>query len=135
MIDLEEIKLPNTEDSSRNNSTSANEQKPVKSHDVSVHDWFIKGPIDGPWISNVCGLSKDNIAGVALAICHAKGIKGKGNDVILDRYIFNRFGVMKDSARRSLERLEEAGLIEWVKSGKKFVITILSIEPDDKADS
>jgi len=52
----------------------------------------------------------------------------KKNKVVLERFHFDRLGVKKDSARRALNRLQAAGLIEYTKDGRKYKVTILSVK-------
>ena len=133
MIGLKEILCSDTDDSDSDDLVTINKPK-VKSRKPSailLQDWFIKGPIAGSWISKVCTLSTDHIVNVGLAIVYANGIQRKGSEAVLDRFIFNRFDVKKDSARRALDRLEKAGLVEYVRVGKRFMVTILPVEPGD----
>ena len=137
MIDLKEILCSDTDDSDSDDPVTINKPK-VKSPKPSailLQDWFIKGPIAGSWIGKVCALSTDHIVNVGLAIVYANGIQRKGNEAVLDRFIFNRFDVKKDSARRALDRLEEAGLVEYVRVGKRFMVTILPVEPEDSIEN
>ena len=89
--------------------------------------WFILGPIPGPWIGKVAHLSGNHTVHVGLAIQYVRGLQKKGS-IILDRFILDRFGVKKDSARRALNLLQEAGLIKFTREGQKFKVTILHPE-------
>lgn len=90
-------------------------------------EWFIRGPLPGAWLLQADQLPGKYNLRVALAIQYVHGLR-KGSPIILDRFHFDRFGVKKDSARRALERLKEAGLIDYVKAGQKFRVTILDCE-------
>ena len=122
MIDsLEQIRLPDTICPS----------VPKKDVDiVEIEDgWFVRGPIPGLWISKASKLPGGHTLHVALAIWHVIGFSGKSNKVILERFHLDRFGVKKDSARRALEQLQEAGLIKYTKVGQRFKIKILNEPP------
>jgi len=95
-------------------------------------EWFIKGPIPGEWLVKADKLSGRYNLRVALTIQYVRGLQGS-NSIVVERFHFNRFGVKKDSARRALERLKEAGLIEYAKEGQKFKVTILTIN-DSRED-
>ena len=109
---------------------------PKKTTDVTEerNGWYVKGPIPGAWISKAAQLSGDHTLHVALAIQYVRGLyevesKEKCNIIAIKRFHFDRFGVKKDSTRRALERLQEAGLIKYTKDGQKFKVTILPVEP------
>jgi len=89
--------------------------------------WFIRGPISGSWISKAAHLGGHTV-NVALAILYVKGFQKnrKNNMAELERFHFDRFGVKKDSARRALNRLQEAGLIKYTKDGQKYKVTIIN---------
>ena len=96
-------------------------------------EWFISGPIPGQWISQASNLSGNYTLHVALAIQYVNGLTKKSNKIVVERFHLARFGVKKDSARRALKRLQEAGLIEYTKTGQKFKVTILSTKPESAA--
>ena len=137
MIELEEIRLSDFDGSDIDDSVSVKEvkSKPEKPHDVGKEDWYIKSAtLPGSWFRVASSLTTDNILNVALAIWHVRGMNGKSNVVSLDRFIFDRFGVLKDSARRGLERLELAGLIRFAKEGQRFLVTILDVKSENSAE-
>ena len=111
-------------------------QVPKKDIDVVEVEksWFIRGPIPGLWIGQASNLPGDHTLHVALAIQYVKGL-GKGNKIVLERFHLNRFGVKKDSARRALERLQGAGLIEYTKAGQKYKVTILPAKSESTDDN
>ena len=123
MIDsLEQIRLPD----SMCPTIPKNKVKIVEIED----DWFIRGPIPGKWICQAINLPGNYTPHVALAILHAMGFSRKSNNALLERFHLDRFGVKKDSTRRALERLQKARLIEYVKVGQKFKVTMLPIRPE-----
>ena len=122
MNSLEEIRLPNTV------------CPPIPKKDVEIvegeKEWFVRGPIPGLWISKASSLPGNHTLHVALAIWYVKGLSGSSNKIILDRFHFDRFNVGIDSTRRALERLQEAGLIEYKRVGHKHKVTILSVRSE-----
>ena len=71
--------------------------------------WFVKGPIPGEWIGRAAKLPGKSLH-AALALCHEVGLT-KQRRVKLTRRLLGKFGVGPDAARRSLNRLEEEGLV------------------------
>jgi len=108
---------------------------PIMTQAINVaeaeEEWFIKGPIPGPWISKAANLGGDHTLHVALTIQYVRGLKPKSTTVLLERFHFDRLGVQNDSTRRALRRLQEAGLIEYRKVGQKFHVAILPVELGD----
>jgi len=92
-------------------------------------EWFIKGPIPGTWMLRVLSLNGNFTINVALTIWYVSGVTGTQKEIPLERFHLDRFGVKKDSARRALQRLQEAGLITYRKSGQKFLVTIIDVVP------
>lgn len=115
-MDLEQFRLP----ASISTSLPA---KPIKPTVDEIEGWFIRGPLQGDWLVKAMQLTGDFTTSVALAILYVKGLK-QGKTVKLERYHLGRFGVKKDSARRALKRLQEAGLISYTKKGQKFTVTV-----------
>ena len=107
--------------------------KPKKSTAEKVDGPFIRGPVPLQWLYEVARLSKDNVLSVGLLIWYAKGLGQR--KITLDRYIYDFLGVKKDSARRALIRLREAGLIQFRKMGKKFEVTVLPVEPENSTET
>ena len=99
----------------------------TKSASENKMEWFIQGPLDGPWIGAAAKLVGAHTLHVALAILYAKAFVSKNKPVVLERFHFDRFGVQKDSTRRALERLQNAGLIKYTKDGQKFNVTIIPV--------
>jgi hypothetical protein len=114
---IQDADIPNT----GNSDTTANT--------ASVEDgWFIRGPIPGNWIGRAAHLPGSHTLHVALTILHVSGLPKNNKGVILERFHFNRLGVKKDSARRALERLSEAGLIKYTQAGQKYKVTVIPVE-------
>ena len=93
--------------------------------DTIEGDWFIRGPILGSWIGKAAHLGGGHTFHVALAIHYVSGLHRNSRKVTLERFHLDRFGVKKDSARRALDRLREAGLIEYTKVGQKYKVTVI----------
>ena len=120
MIDsLEQLRLPDIVIPDTNKFPSIVEEE---------NGWFVRGPISGSWIGKASSLPGNHTLHVALTIQYVKGLSGEKNKIILERFHFDRFGVKKDSTRRALERLQEAGLIKYTKDGQKYRVTILSVQ-------
>jgi DNA-binding transcriptional ArsR family regulator len=94
----------------------------------SEEGWFIRGPISGEWISRAAHLSGNHTLHVALAVLYVSGLRKNSKVITLERFHFDRFGVKKDSVRRALKRLREAGLIEYRKVGQRFKVTVIPTE-------
>ena len=92
-----------------------------------IEGWFIRGPISGAWIGRVAHLSGDHTLHVALAIQYASGLQNNTKKIILERFHLDRLGAKKDSARRALERLRDAGLIKYTKIGQKYTVTVVPV--------
>ena len=118
--DLDAVRVPN-----------ATLPKPPKPVSGNKGDWFIAGPLNGPWLGAVGQLNGDHTLHVALAILHAKAFARKNRPIVVDRFHFDRLGVKKDSTRRALQRLQEAGLITYAKNGQKFHVTIIPVESEN----
>jgi hypothetical protein len=71
---------------------------------------FIKGPIELPWITETCKLSKSAIK-VALALSFLRGIQGN-TWFKFESHIAKRFGIDRQCKSRGLIELEKSGLIE-----------------------
>ena len=87
--------------------------------------WFI-APIPGSWIAEASKLPGHALH-VALAIMYVHGMK-RGQVVVLSRFHFDIFSTTRGSARRGLDALREAGLIEYTKAGQKYKVTVIPIE-------
>jgi len=88
--------------------------KPERAPRHKAGEWFIKGPLPGPWIGRAAGLPGRALH-VALALWHLAGL-ANGRRVKPTWRIWDRFGVSPDTGRRGLLALERAGLVE-VKRG------------------
>jgi len=89
----------------------------IKQQNKRYHEmdtWFI-APISGPWIAEAAKLPGHALH-VALAIMYVHGMK-QGQEVILTRYHFDRFHTARGPARRGLDALQQAGLIQYTKDG------------------
>jgi len=64
---------------------------------------------------------------VALAIMYVHGMNRK-QTTILSRYHFDLFSTTRNSAKRGLDWLQEAGIIKYTQDGQKYKITVMSIE-------
>jgi len=93
-------------------------------------EWFIKGPISGPWIAKAASLPGHSLH-VALAIYYIQGCTGKST-VTLTRREFDKFSTRKNSASRALNCLAQAGLICCTRVGHRFKINILNINKKEE---
>ena len=121
-IDIEAFRLPDTAPNVK--IVELKKIKPKIKSDFSLESWFIQGPLPGSWMETAANLPGHSLH-VALAIWYVRGLAKNKNKIVLERFHLNRFSVKKDSARRALQRLQDAGLIEYHKSGHKFIITVL----------
>ena len=87
--------------------------------------WYIAS-IPGDWIAEAAKLPGHALH-VALAIMYAHGM-GRKETVVLSRFHFDRFSTSRGSARRGLDALQQAGLIEYTKAGQKYKVTVIAIE-------
>ncbi len=92
-------------------------------------EWFIKGPIPGPWIAKAASLPGHSLH-VALAIRYVQGCTGKSH-VTLTRKEFDRFSTKKNSTCRALDSLAQAGLILYKREGHRFKIKILDYREEE----
>ena len=97
---------------------------------------FLKGPIPMLWLERAAQLPGHALH-VAVAIWFQAGLKNK-SQVSISLSRLQHLGAERDSARRGLAALEDAGLISVVRHvGRKPIITILqcgvaSAEPEAK---
>ena len=88
------------------------ETKPAKVKSPPTHqagEWFVKGPIPGPWLSVAAALPGKSLH-VAMALWFAAGLT-KRRKVKLTRQFLERFSVKPDAGRRALQKLETASLV------------------------
>ncbi len=86
--------------------------RPSKPHRAPRHragQWFLKGPIPGPWLTRASGLSWRALR-VGLALWYLAGLK-KSRTVSPTWDVWRRFGLPPDAGRRGLAALERAGLV------------------------
>jgi len=131
LIDLEKVQLPETDDFDTDDTTYINERKnkQKKSRKLEDKDRYIRG-VPLPWIARIVSLSTDKLLAVALVISYTQGFNTESNEVFIDKYLYTKLGLDKDSLRRGLERLQENGLIAYTRIGHKRKVTILPVEPE-----
>ena len=125
---VDQLRLPNDVVTDMGNTDEVTNRSTVEG------DWFIRGPIIGRWINKAASLTGDHTLHVALTILYVQGLQKNNKSILLDRFHFNRLCVMKDSAKRALERLQKAGLIKYTTVGQKYKVTVLSAEGLPRAD-
>lgn len=85
-------------------------RKPERIEQAKVRKWFIKGPIPGPWL-----VRAGKVSGVALrvglAIWYLRGAN-RSKTVKPTWWVWAKFNLPPDSARRGLRALEQAGLVK-----------------------
>jgi len=86
-----------------------------------------------PWIMEAAKLPGHALH-VALAIMYVYGMK-RGQEVVLTRYHFDIFSTARGPARRGLNALQQAGLIQYTNVGHKYKVTVLSAEGLPRADT
>jgi len=96
-------------------------QRPCRRH---TGEWFIKGPIPGPWIARAAALGGRALK-VALAIYCEAGMK-RTSTVRLSAETLRRFSLCPQGTRRALAALTQAGLVTVKQDpGRKPMITIV----------
>lgn len=83
-----------------------------KSHRPPKHksgEWFLKGPIPGPWLAQAVKLSGRTLR-VGLALWYLVGLKSS-RSVKPTWETWRRFELSPDAGRRGLAALEAAGLV------------------------
>jgi hypothetical protein len=89
---------------------------------------FLKGPIPMAWLERAAQLPGKALH-VALALWFNAGLKNQAC-VRISLSGLQRLGALRDSARRGLAALEQAGLVSVKRHvGRKPIVTILSTEP------
>ena len=83
-------------------------------------------PIPLAWIAEAAKLPGHTLH-IALAIRYVCGMK-EGNEIVLTRYHFDIFSTERNSVRRALDWLQEAGLIEYTKVGQEYKVTVIPTE-------
>jgi len=106
------------------------EPPPIKPKTKRGHEpstWFIAS-IPGLWIAEAAKLPGHALH-VALAVMYVHGMN-RGKEIVLTRYHFDLLSTARGPARRGLDALQEAGLIQYTKSGHKFKVTVLPIQSE-----
>ena len=86
---------------------------------------FIKGPVPLPWLIEANKAGGSSLA-VGNILWHLSGLKRGKRTVALTTVMCKEWGVGRESKRRALEALEEAGLIRVEHRGNKNpLVTIL----------
>ena len=83
-------------------------------------------PIPLAWIAEAAKLPGHALH-IALAIRYVCGMK-EGTEIVLTRYHFDIFSTERNSVRRALNWLQEAGLIEYTKVGQEYKVTVIPTE-------
>lgn len=90
---------------------------------------FIKGPVPLDWLAPVLSLPGKGILAVCLALWFKRGLERSVGGLTLSGDDLRLFGVSRWTYYRSLERLEELGLVSVVrKPGAKRSVTLLQTE-------
>jgi hypothetical protein len=98
--------------------------KPQKVPRHKGGEWFIKGPLPGPWVSQAARLPGRSLH-VAMALWYLAGVK-KSHQVKPTWRVWELFGLSPYAGHRGLTALEKAGLVEVEQTpGCCPVVTIL----------
>jgi hypothetical protein len=88
---------------------------------------YLKGPIPLAWLEPACKLGGGKVLATALAVWFQAGLRDAKKDLKVPSDILADFGVDRAAKKRSLEKLEAAGLIAVEKKeNKEPLITILT---------
>lgn len=88
------------------------------------HEWFLKGPIPGEWLTRAAQLP-GRVLHVALALWYLAGVE-RDRCVKPTWATWKRFGVSPDTGARGLAALERAGLVAVDRHpGRCSLVTIL----------
>ena len=92
-----------------------------------TRNWFLKGPVEGRWLTKAANLPGGKCLHVALAIHHAVALT-KGKSGPLTSKHLKKFGVTDRRQKyRALKDLEAAGLIRVTRpSSKSPLVEILA---------
>jgi hypothetical protein len=82
-----------------------------------VQGKFIAGPIDVSWVCQAAQLGRTALL-VGLALWHLRGLR-RTDSFIVSNLMLKDWGVQPDAKRRSLLKLECAGLITVQRQGKR----------------
>jgi hypothetical protein len=86
-------------------------------------EWFVKGPIPGPWLSKASALDGKAFH-LGVSLWYLAGVH-KSLNVKLTRDALERFGVGRKAAWSNLKRLESAGLVSVARGpGRLPIVTI-----------
>ena len=92
---------------------------------------FLKGPVPLAWLQ-IASKASGKALHVGVALWYLSGLN-RSKTVRLTRSVLQPFGVLRDSARRGLTQLENAGLVSAERrAGRSPRVTILDFpkEPD-----
>ena len=68
---------------------------------------------------------------VALTILYVNGMY-PGHEIVLTRSYFRKLNIPRGADRRGMDALQEAGLIEYMKEGNRYVVNVIPVESDTK---
>jgi hypothetical protein len=94
-------------------------------------DWFLKGPIPGPWLQIASGLPGRALH-VGLAIWFLIGLT-KQRKVRVTSQTLRKFSIPSDAYRRGLKQLESAGLVDVTRALGRCATVTLKDTPDRAA--
>lgn len=94
-------------------------------------EWFLEGPIPGPWLGRAAALPGKTLH-VGMSLWYEAGLT-KRRTVRLTHTLLARFGVGRDAGRRALDRMAKAGLVSVDRGPGRCPIVTINEAP--KGDS
>ena len=89
---------------------------------------FLRGPIPADWLRRMCDTKSSVACKVGLALWMQSGIKYNQRTIKFGSSVRQQLGISRPNAKRGLDKLIEAGLIEIVeqKPGSLPIVKIIS---------
>ncbi len=100
--------------------------------EIKGQERFIKGPIPLSWISRASKLN-GKVLHIGLSLWYLSGLRKEKRIKLTSAVYTEIFGVSRQAMYRSLEKMEDAGLISAEqRQGKTFMVTILDEKGGEK---
>jgi|SRR5262245_16479037 len=121
--DLDRLRLPEGQ------TASAGRTCRIRPPRHRAGERFLKGPIPWPWLCRAARLPGRALH-VALAVWYLAGVHRSASVHLSLSCLARELGVLRDSARRGLEELEQAGLVQVARhASRRSEVTLLTGGP------